>query len=161
MKEFIEKLIGRLEEQLMQASKDMQISEVYEDVQAYGGKYLAFDKALNIVNQLAEEYSVSAKKAHTGGWIPCSERLPDKLEPVNITWVNRKPEPYYAHIKDIPFVATAFYHNGKWWWFSNVCEDYLEEYGRSDCDVVDKDIEIIAWQPLPAPYTPHEEGRCK
>lgn len=86
------------------------------------------------------------------GWIPCSERLPEKLEPVNVTWVNRKPELYYAHIKDVPFVATAFYHNGKWWWYSCVCEDYLLEYGKSECDAVDRDIDILAWKPLPEPY---------
>lgn len=95
---------------------------------------------------------VNMAQLNKNGWIPCSERLPEKLEPVNITWVNRNPEPYYAHIKDIPFVATAFYHNGKWWWYSCVCEYYLSEYGESECDAVDKDIDIIAWQPLPEPY---------
>lgn len=58
-------------------------------------------------------------------WISVKDRLPDKLEPVNIVWVNREPEPYYSHIKDKPFVSTGYYHNGKWWWYSCVCEDYL------------------------------------
>lgn len=40
-------------------------------------------------------------------WISVKDRLPDKLEPVNIVWVNREPEPYYSHIKDKPFVANA------------------------------------------------------
>ena len=33
-------------------------------------------------------------------WIPVSERLPEDYVPVNITWVNHNPDPYYASIKD-------------------------------------------------------------
>lgn len=29
-------------------------------------------------------------------WIPVSERLPEDYVPVNITWVNHNPDPYYA-----------------------------------------------------------------
>lgn len=88
-------------------------------------------------------------------WISVNDRLPEKLEPVNIVWVNRKPELYYASIKDKPFVATGYYHNNKWWWFSATCEDYLAEYGKSEADLVDDGIEITHWQPLPDP--PKEE----
>ena len=70
-----------------------------------------------------------------GGWIPVSDKLPAELEPVNITWINRDPEPYYVEIKDTPFTATAVYRKGKWWWYS-----------------VDNAIEILAWQPIPEPY---------
>ncbi len=85
-------------------------------------------------------------------WISVKDELPEKLEPVNIVWVNRKPKPYYAyyaHIKDKPFVGTGYYHNGKWWWYSCVCEDYLAKYGCSECDSVDSDIEITHWAHLP------------
>lgn len=87
-------------------------------------------------------------------WIPVSERLPEDLEPVNITWVNHNPESYYADIKDKPFTATGHYCNGRWWWYSVTCQDYLNEYGRCDVDAMDDDIEVIAWQPLPKPYKP-------
>lgn len=85
-------------------------------------------------------------------WIPVTERLPEELTPVNITWINRNPEQYYADIKDVPFPATGVFHRGKWYWWSVVVVDYLSEYGRYDMDLVDKDIEIVAWQPLPEPY---------
>lgn len=85
-------------------------------------------------------------------WIPCSERLPEELVPVNITWVNHEPVSYYEDIKDKPFSATGIYYRGKWWWYSATAEDILAEYGKSEFDRVSDGIEIIAWQPLPSPY---------
>ena len=84
-------------------------------------------------------------------WVRCEERLPDNNDAVNVVYVNRNPPSYYADIKDKPFVATAHYHGGKWWWFSTICQDYLDEYGESDADEVDKDIEVLYWMPLPSP----------
>jgi hypothetical protein len=50
-------------------------------------------------------------------WIPCSERPPEELEPVNVVWVNHRPEPYYGEIKDVPQKATAVYYRKKWYWW--------------------------------------------
>ena len=91
-------------------------------------------------------------------WIPVSERLPDNTDPVSITWVNHDPESYYADIKDKSFTATGHYCNGRWWWFSVVCQDYLDEYGRCDVDAMDDAIEVIAWMPLPQSYQGEENG---
>ena len=91
-------------------------------------------------------------------WIPVSEMLPDNTDPVNITWVNHDPESYYADIKDKPFTATGHYCNGRWWWYSVTCQDYLDEYGRCDVDAMDDAIEVIAWMPLPEPYKAESEG---
>jgi len=92
----------------------------------------------------------------TQKWIPVSERLPEELEPVNITWINHNPESYYADIKDKPFTATGVYFNGQWYWWSTLCTDILAEYSHNYDDVIDDDIEIIAWQPLPESYEPQE-----
>lgn len=94
---------------------------------------------------------------YNDGWIPCSERLPKNYETVNITWANRNPVSYYAHIKDKPYTGTAIYFYGKWYWYSCVCEDYLKDCGDSTEDRMDKDIEVLAWQPLPKPYQPKGE----
>lgn len=90
-------------------------------------------------------------------WIPVEERLPEDFTTVNVTWINRNPEPYYESIKDVPFTDTAVYYNGNWYWWSSTCVDYLKEYGKCAWDLVDKvdkDIDIIAWAPLPEPYKP-------
>ena len=87
-----------------------------------------------------------------GEWIPCSERLPDDLAEVNVTWVNHDPEPYYDFVKDKPAPASAVFYKGKWFWYSSVCADILAEYGKNDTDEVDNAIEILAWMPLPTPY---------
>ena len=102
--------------------------------------------SLIVAVQLAFE---SLSKPH---WIPVTERLPENNDPVNVTWVNHNPEVYYMGIKDKPFTATAHYHRGHWYWYSSVTQDNLDEYGTWTPDLVDKDVEITAWQPLPEPF---------
>ena len=92
-------------------------------------------------------------------WILCSERMPEDLVEVNVTWVNRNPESYYESIKDKLFTTTAVYYKGEWYWLSATCVDYLAEYGRCDWNKVDKAIEIVAWMPLPEPYKSNKKTK--
>lgn len=89
-------------------------------------------------------------------WIPVTKSLPEELKPVNITYINEDPAPYYEHIKGIPFTATAIYYRGGWYWWSCTCADVLAEYGHSYSDSMDEGIEVTAWMPLPKPYA-HDE----
>ena len=151
MKEFIEKLIGRLEE--VKKAKVLKV-----DGKPYGSmtqlwRVFGINEAIIIVNQLAEEYincstdtstdtstdshrntDLVIDSSHSNGWIPCSERLPDTehisgvSETVLVTTNNNS-------------IFTAEYHgNGKW----------LD-------DVADWSLEVIAWQPLPQAYQPKGE----
>lgn len=96
---------------------------------------------------------VKAREAKCGThWIPCSERMPEDLEEVNVTWVNHIPEPYYDFLKDKPFTGSAVYYRGEWFWDSSTCVDILAEYSTNNMDKVDDGIEITAWMPLPEPY---------
>ena len=95
---------------------------------------------------------VDIRKGKKSKWIPVSERLPNDLEPVNITWINHEPKPYYKDIKDKPFTATGVYFNGQWYWWSTLCTDILAEYSHNFDDIIDTAIEVVAWQPLPESY---------
>ena len=99
----------------------------------------------------------SADAVH-GEWIPCGEKMPKELERVNVTWLNHNPPFYYQHIKDIPQTDTAVWYRGKWYWWDATVIDILAEYGE-DCNAeqIDKDIEVIAWMPLPKPYGERRE----
>ena len=91
-----------------------------------------------------------------GKWIPCSERLPDDIRPVIVTWKNNDPASYYQYIVGKHFIGTAHYHRGKWYWYSSVTEDLLAEYGKCDSEEFDEAIEAVAWMPLPKPYGERE-----
>ena len=91
-------------------------------------------------------------------WIPVTERPPEECEEVNITWVNTCPEPYYKDIKDKPFTGSGLYCKGRWYWYSAVCKDYLEEYGVSQADDMHDDIKVTAWRPFPEPYKEEDDA---
>lgn len=120
-----------------------------------------YKEAADTIQLLSEKLHASqmerSSQYYNDGWIPVSERLPEDLEPVNITWVNHKPEPYYHDIKDKPFTATGIHYKNQWYWYSTTCAYYLGEYGRNEFDLIDDAIEIVAWQPLPQPHMEERE----
>nr|DAL49819.1 MAG TPA_asm: Protein of unknown function (DUF551) [Caudoviricetes sp.] len=108
-------------------------------------------KAADMLEKLAAE-----KGEKKPEWISVKDRPPEEAEPVNVTWVNHRPAPYYSKIKNVEQTATAVYFGGKWYWYSNVCVDMLEEYGRNAVDLLDENIEITHWMPLPKPMKEEE-----
>ena len=133
--------------------------------QLYDDEYEEFtEKKMSIIdyiNAYTDEGVTETDVIRQTRWIPISERLPEDLEPVNITWVNHNPESYYADIKDKPFTATGVYFNGQWYWYSSLCTDLLAEYSHNYDDIIDDDIEVIAWMPLPEPYKAEAESEDK
>lgn len=73
MNEFIEKLIGRIMLESASCKVYKLINPNKEDI----AEFNAYKKCIEIVNQLSEEY-INTSTNSSSGWIPCSERLPDK-----------------------------------------------------------------------------------
>ena len=133
MKEFIDKLIERLEEKAF-----IDYDEYYTD----GGECLiSISDVKEIVNELAEEYincstDISTKSSDCStkvseiptGWIPCSERLPEE----GATVLVQDFEDYYEVCNVESKDGISGFTSGDWWASAN---NYL------------------AWKPLPAPYT--------
>ena len=113
MKEFIEKLIGRLEEEK---------SKGYYDSNSVIGEKNCWNKAIEIINKLAEEY-INTSADTSSGWIACSERLPEANKGV--------------------LVCT---NEGQ------VDVDYYGEYTKDFIGLKGTEQYAIAWMPLPAPY---------
>lgn len=85
-------------------------------------------------------------------WIPVTERLPENLDEVIVTWVNTNPASYYKDIEGKPFCGVAVFYNDDWYWYSSFTREDLEEYGMCENKLIDDSIEITAWMPFPEPY---------
>ena len=140
MKEFIEKLISRLEEQQAEAENEMHrlrsgdyvlpCSYDITDIKEIASE--SFKESIEIVNELAEEY-INTSSDTSSGWIACSEKSPD-IE---------------GNTSDTVLVCTidGFQHMAFW------CDD--EKWRYCESGMIKKPMEwteIIAWMPLPAPY---------
>lgn len=107
-----------------------------------------------------------------GGWIPCSERLPENEQKVEITytWKNSKGKSRYG-------VAMAMHEDGtvltedsdmSWEDVDNFeyCAEKDDSYipeGWWECVAFGEtfsavDQEVIAWRPCPEPYRPGQKG---
>ena len=147
MNEFIEKLIGRLEEEKEGAKKR----------NAFDSE-LSYKRAIEIVNQLAEEYKHCALcylqspceyqnenailqdelLADKSGWIPCSSgTMPKENEKIMLTFKNSAG----LH------VGEATYKNKMFFYVTDTEFGYYEEVYKNP----------IAWKPKDAPYQPKGE----
>ena len=125
MQEFVKKLIERVEERIQENTN--------EDM-SYKIPYFGLEIALNIVNQLAEEYKInlSEKLTSSDGWIPCSERLPEGKESYKVLVTDEDGIMAVCYFLEITKIF-------------KVCWDG-EEFQ-----------DVIAWQPLPEHYQPKGE----
>lgn len=149
MKEFIEKLIGRLEELRIDKSNYFGVLNIVAEKYDRANEML--DDAIEIAKELAEEYIPCTKpctdceaydlvkhncpkfckviketveelaEEYNNGWIPCSERLPQADEYV---LCSVKDEYAKHNIIISQFKDEIYWHNGR----------------------------IIAWMPIPEPY---------
>ena len=128
MNEAFEKILERLEE-------DARFYNLASDVDQNIRSGLIIAK--EAVQEVAEEYN--------GGWIPCSERLPEESGYYLVTyhdWSDGNFLPKY----DDTYVRRLHYqiseHFVGWNYPKNV-----DDRAENDCHK-----EVIAWQPLPEPF---------
>ena len=138
MNEVFEKILDMLEEKQQYFQKFYETDgNTEEDENINKATQLAFDDAKNIVQEVAEEYN--------GGWIACSERLPEESGYYLVTyhdWSDGNFLPKY----DDTYVRRLHYqisdHFVGWNYPKNV-----DDRAENDCHK-----EVIAWQPLPEPF---------
>lgn len=134
------------------------ISEQVKELRKYAGFFKGdrldgnlspiFKNAADTIEALSAKLqaaNIERSTAHyNGGWIPCSDQLPEENHFYNVTIFDgedyRSEPAYYAKIgyfgqKDII---------PNWW---NDC--------TSDAELIeDEEQKVIAWRPLPEPYKP-------
>ena len=132
MNKAFEKILERLEE-----LQNNLLSQTEGDVSVQVGIINGVMYSKKIVQEVAEEYN--------GGWIACSERLPEESGYYLVTyrdWSDGNFLPKY----DDTYVRRLHYqineHFVGWNYPKNV-----DDRAENDCHK-----EVIAWQPLPEPY---------
>ena len=123
MQAVFEKIIEKLEEK--------QDIFLYEDSDYGEGKYNAFDEAIEIVKQEAEQYN--------NVWIPVEERMPEEAFGCLVTVIDCNPVTLTEFENILPYVVG---YDGDSW---------------NDADGEEIPFEVIAWRKLPTPYQPKGE----
>ena len=139
MQEFIKKLIERLkikEEELERISSECALSELKKE-RNYG-YHIAISHAIEIINELAEEYN--------NVWINADVESPTENGKY-IVYYRKWTDGNYLPKFDETEIRILRYRNNDW---------VFPTYGDTEAE---KDIhrEVLAWQPLPAPYQPKGE----
>lgn len=98
------------------------------------------ERSIKVIKEVAEEYN--------GGWIPCSERLPDEHETMfaklkgTDKWDSSMPE----KISDDVNVTVEFEDGTR----KTKTMHTIDGRWKTDINIVK--FKVIAWQPLPNPY---------
>lgn len=134
MKEFIEKLISRLEEykesHLVEHDSEQCLHCQEKGVcgELDDCSLCIWDKATEMANQLADEYN--------NGWIACSERLPEDIV-----------KDCLVTLENGAVFQASYSRIGQE--FRMICWHGIERFSEEN--------KVVAWQPLPQPYQPKKE----
>lgn len=132
MQNVFEKIIGRMEETEKRMLKHSM------DISCTIGIANAMTRAIEIVIQVAEEYSNSEIPNNSDRWIPCNERMPEEHMDKELHMASDLVQVTMIDEDGNSYVLDDCTLDGEW------------------CNAGDL-FEVIAWQPLPAPYPPKGE----
>ena len=131
MQEVFENIIEKIGIIAEKSEKKEMDAYYFEQAQVYRGERMAFDEAIEIVKQEAEQYN--------NGWIPVSERLPEEAFGCLVTVIDCNPVTLTEFENILPYVVG---YDGDSW---------------NDADGEEIPFEVIAWKKLPTPYQPKGE----
>jgi hypothetical protein len=150
MKEFIEKLIERLEEVYQTQEQEYTkffdregMNCIFDRADIECARVSGMRKMLEIAKEFKNEYYANTPQKSAGGWIPVTERLPkydtesEYYEEVIVTLNNG-------------IVTTGYYRNlDEEWWVQ----------GRSMKCLKNSVYSVVAWQPFPKSYIPRGQWK--
>ena len=88
---------------------------------------------------IIRKYTDDAKDTNApSNWIPCSERIPSEEEFIKAYCRNSYAAEFIVMIKGATLPTTLYFKNGSW------------------TDMKGNYYNVVAWQPLPAPYKGEE-----
>lgn len=139
MKEFVEKLIKRLEELKEDSiNENCPVVPNSEDCEMEHSCASCFlNASIKIVKQLVEGYNPPKSRGLENGWIPCSERLPETDKYILLSFENFS----------IPAVGRYEEDEEGGAFFIGDDDGSCSSYG----------LFVNAWQPLPKPYKPEQQ----
>ena len=126
MNKAFEKILERLEENKSIIPVNRVLDDIIKDKPKELGQLMAYNNSIKIVQEVADEYH--------GGWIPCSERLPEDAFGCLVTVIDCEPSTQTDFENILPYVVG---YDGDSW-------------NDADGNVIP--FEVIAWQPLPEPF---------
>lgn len=147
MKEFIDKLIGRLKYKLGDVNFEKDTQEVNESY--FDGLAYAYGDVINTINQLAEEFATDINVVSNNGWIPFTDReLTEEEkehygEDVECMLDCKLPE------EDEEILVTSKFKDKLYVGVDTFMKDGSACYLDSGMELV---TEAIAWMPLPEAY---------
>ena len=146
MKEAFEKIIGRLEEEKKEYSELVTVHFRQRNgrlAYVYKEKELAINDAIEIVNQVAEEFGSDINVGSKDGWIPYNEKTPEfEIYTLTPVWVTiRKKDGTFCWV-------TLLRWNG-----------YAGRLEWNNGKAISDTYEVLAWKKVnyPAPYQPKGE----
>lgn len=145
----ITELVERLRESADDTELDMECSRACD-----GECNKLLREAADVIEELSTKLQAAnmerSSQYYNGGWIPCSERLPEEHE-----WIGTKT--FGTTISDNVFVTLEATNGKRFTDYTRLQNGKLSLSKQAEWDTISKGIKLIAWMPSPEPYKAESE----